>query len=79
MVNAIFIDEAQDTDRIQYEIFATLYKDKILSVLVGDAKQSIYGFRNADVQTYLLAAEDPTFHLSSFRTTGVPPRQWSML
>ena len=52
------IDEFQDTDDKQFEIFKKLafYKnpatnkfDRFL-FLVGDPKQSIYGFRNADVR-----------------------------
>src|SRR5262249_40955643 len=51
------IDEFQDTDPLQYEIFATCFEDRPL-LLVGDPKQSIYGFRGADVQAYLDARED---------------------
>jgi exodeoxyribonuclease V beta subunit len=53
------IDEFQDTDPQQWEIFRTLFlaDDKSL-FLVGDPKQSIYGFRGADVGTYLQAKED---------------------
>src|SRR5262249_58280314 len=51
------IDEFQDTDRLQYEIFATCF-GKDLLFLVGDPKQSIYRFRGADVHSYLDARED---------------------
>src|SRR5262245_2383606 len=46
------IDEFQDTDSLQYGIFATCFQNRPL-FLVGDPKQSIYGFRGADLHTYL--------------------------
>ena len=54
-----FIDEFQDTDIMQWQIFKSIYQfDKAVRgnvVVVGDPKQAIYRFRNADVDTYLLA------------------------
>ncbi len=53
------IDEFQDTDPIQWRIFKTLFLSEELAegrlYLVGDPKQSIYGFRQADIYTYLSA------------------------
>lgn len=51
------IDEFQDTDPIQWQIFKRLFVDNPLCTvyLVGDPKQSIYAFRNADIYTYLEA------------------------
>ena len=53
------IDEFQDTDPIQYRIFASLYPVKTDNVLgcfmIGDPKQAIYSFRGADIYTYLKA------------------------
>lgn len=52
---AVFIDEFQDTDRIQWEIFSTLFsQDKFSGAfyLIGDPKQSIYRFRHADLYTF---------------------------
>ncbi len=52
------IDEFQDTDRVQWEIFDTLFgRDGARMVLVGDPKQAIYRFRGADVATYVHVAE----------------------
>ena len=51
----IIIDEFQDTDPLQWKIFNELFSEAAL-ILVGDPKQSIYAFRNADVYTYLNAA-----------------------
>lgn len=46
------IDEFQDTSQMQYENFLPLLREAVGngqdSLLVGDAKQSIYRFRNAD-------------------------------
>ena len=52
------IDEFQDTDEVQWDIFRTLFFDEGRAhrlFLIGDPKQAIYGFRNADVETYLQA------------------------
>lgn len=55
---AALIDEFQDTDPIQYRIFRTLYGGTRQPLfLIGDPKQAIYGFRGADVFTYLRAAK----------------------
>jgi exodeoxyribonuclease V beta subunit len=53
---AALIDEFQDTDPLQSSIFDTLYGNgESLLFLVGDPKQAIYSFRNADLHTYLQA------------------------
>ncbi|HUU80215.1 MAG TPA: exodeoxyribonuclease V subunit beta [Acidobacteriota bacterium] len=54
---AALIDEFQDTDPIQYAIFKTLFgTENGILFLIGDPKQAIYGFRGADLFTYLKAA-----------------------
>ena len=56
---AALIDEFQDTDPIQYDIFRTLYAGAGKPVfLVGDPKQAIYSFRGADIFAYLNARRD---------------------
>jgi ATP-dependent helicase/nuclease subunit A len=63
---ALLVDEFQDTDPIQWEIvlllsatdveeddLAKLHPEPGRLFIVGDPKQSIYRFRNADVETYL--------------------------
>ena len=53
---AALVDEFQDTDRIQYEIFQTLFADGETPLLfVGDPKQAIYRFRGGDIFTYKAA------------------------
>jgi exodeoxyribonuclease V beta subunit len=51
---AVFVDEFQDTDREQYEIFITAFTEAIL-FFIGDPKQSIYAWRKADIFTYFHA------------------------
>lgn len=56
------IDEFQDTDPVQYEVFRRIYKAASgvgsALFLIGDPKQAIYGFRGADLFTYFNARED---------------------
>ncbi len=56
---AALIDEFQDTDTVQYEIFRKIYfpVDSIL-FLIGDPKQAIYGFRGADIFAYMKALSE---------------------
>lgn len=54
------IDEFQDTSPNQYAIFDKLYEVATNSpqtglFLIGDPKQAIYGFRGADIHSYLAA------------------------
>jgi exodeoxyribonuclease V beta subunit len=56
---AALVDEFQDTDPIQYEIFRRIYGGTQKPVfLIGDPKQAIYAFRGADVFAYLEARRD---------------------
>jgi len=54
------IDEFQDTDPVQWSIFRTvwMHPDARGLTIVGDPKQAIYGFRGADVDTYVAAREE---------------------
>lgn len=56
---AVIIDEFQDTDPIQWSLFKSIFgnQNAPFIYLVGDPKQSIYAFRQADIYTYLAAAE----------------------
>jgi exodeoxyribonuclease V beta subunit len=53
------VDEFQDTDPLQWRIFRRIFVEGGASRLfvVGDPKQAIFGFRSADLPTYLQAAE----------------------
>ncbi len=54
------IDEFQDTDPVQYALFSRVYghRPQTALLMIGDPKQAIYGFRGADIHTYLRARED---------------------
>jgi ATP-dependent helicase/nuclease subunit A len=56
----ILVDEYQDTNHLQYEILLPLLDDLRTGNLfiVGDPKQSIYGFRNADVEVFYRTCAD---------------------
>lgn len=56
----VLIDEFQDTDPIQWQVFQALFAEPgspTQLAVIGDPKQAIYGFRAADVETYLGARE----------------------
>jgi ATP-dependent helicase/nuclease subunit A len=46
----IMVDELQDTNRVQLELIELLAEQNLFTV--GDAQQSIYGFRHADVELF---------------------------
>jgi exodeoxyribonuclease V beta subunit len=58
-VRVALVDEFQDTDPVQWAILQAAFarpgdaRDGRALVLIGDPKQSIYGFRGADVRAYL--------------------------
>ncbi|UPW19039.1 exodeoxyribonuclease V subunit beta [Agarivorans sp. TSD2052] len=69
------IDEFQDTDPQQYQIFSQLYMGRPDSalMLIGDPKQAIYGFRGADIFTYMQARNNVTARYNlptNWRSTG---------
>ena len=69
---AILVDEFQDTDPLQYEILLWLCEERSRRAanwrdvrlapgklfVVGDPKQSIYGFRGADMAAYLKVVKE---------------------
>ena len=73
------IDEFQDTSPLQYRLFDALYRtaenhpERGL-FLIGDPKQSIYGFRGADIYSYLQARQATAGRhyalATNFRSTG---------
>lgn len=70
---AVFIDEFQDTDQKQYEIFDTFFNQQAILFYIGDPKQSIYSFKGTDLDTYLEAATkvDSSYTMSkNYRSTA---------
>ncbi|OEF25874.1 exodeoxyribonuclease V subunit beta [Vibrio rumoiensis] len=58
------IDEFQDTDPQQYQIFRNIYLNHADNgwFMIGDPKQAIYGFRGADIFTYIQARNEVNDH-----------------
>jgi len=56
---ACLIDEFQDTDPKQYDIFSTLFgTGETPFFMIGDPKQAIYAFRGGDIFAYLKATQE---------------------
>ena len=58
---AALIDEFQDTDPVQYDIFRRIFLeggDNLPLFFVGDPKQAIYAFRSGDIYTYIKASKN---------------------
>ena len=59
---AALVDEFQDTDPIQYEIFKRIFSSQeSILFIIGDPKQAIYSFRGADIFSYMKAAGSAEF------------------
>lgn len=54
----VFVDEWQDTNKIQYKLVKLLVGDRGLVTAVGDASQSIYGWRGADYRNVNYITKD---------------------
>ncbi|MGD8243086.1 MAG: UvrD-helicase domain-containing protein, partial [Desulfobacterales bacterium] len=64
---AALVDEFQDTDSTQYQIFKSLFAcDDHILVMIGDPKQAIYGFRGADIFSYLEASRHARHRFTLF-------------
>ena len=60
---AALLDEFQDTDPSQWDVFNLVFGDGHAPVyLIGDPKQSIYRFRGADLNAYLAVKEMTPAH-----------------
>lgn len=58
----VLVDEFQDTDPVQWQVFDRAFNGHATMVLIGDPKQAIYAFRGGDVTTYLDASASADLH-----------------
>lgn len=70
----VMIDEFQDTNEMQYAVARRLLSGLETGRLciVGDTKQSIYGFRNADVEVFAAASREIAEGNRRLERTGRP-------
>ncbi len=54
----IFVDEYQDSNNIQHALLKALAQEGVLLTVIGDANQSIYGFRGSRVELFGRFEED---------------------
>lgn len=72
----VFIDEFQDTDRVQTKFFSYICNEYNVNLfVVGDVKQSVYRFRGADYTAFKQLKEQTTIHKEyylqlNYRTIG---------
>ena len=64
----IIVDEFQDSNDIQYEIFRLISRNKTNLYFVGDIKQSIYRFRGANPLVFSRLTKDPDFKVISLNS-----------
>ncbi|KAA8614411.1 UvrD Superfamily I DNA and RNA helicase [Pyrenophora tritici-repentis] len=57
-IQAVLIDEYQDTNNIQYELMSLLAQKTKRITIVGDPDQSIYSFRSAEIKNLLRMRTD---------------------
>lgn len=57
-IEAVLIDEYQDTNNVQYELMKLLAQRMKRITIVGDPDQSIYGFRSAEIQNLYRMRKD---------------------
>jgi len=60
--SVVLVDEFQDTDPVQWQVFERAFAGVATMVLIGDPKQAIYAFRGGDVFTYLQAKQAADVH-----------------
>lgn len=67
-VDCLVVDEFQDTNPLQFSLLWSLTRQGVPTIIVGDLKQAIMGFQNADSR--LLQALCRQYSASTFPLTG---------
>jgi len=67
----VLIDEFQDTDLAQWEIFERVFVGHVPMVIVGDPKQAIYGFRGGDVVIFQDLLTRSATQQGTYRSTAI--------
>ncbi|MDO4191292.1 MAG: UvrD-helicase domain-containing protein [Bacteroidales bacterium] len=79
-IDNVLIDEAQDTSRLQWDIFRNFVKEKLsnnnFGLIVGDVKQSIYRWRNSDWHILNDLDNDETLNLNSKENFETLKNNW---
>ncbi|SDE92066.1 Superfamily I DNA or RNA helicase [Fontibacillus panacisegetis] len=70
----LFVDEFQDTDRLQKTIIDQLIQELRHVLVVGDRKQAIYGFRGADDSIIKQMAEENGVTMLSLNASRRPTK-----
>lgn len=74
-ISMIIVDEFQDSNDLQYEIFRLISNNERNLFFVGDVKQSIYGFRGANPNVFISLCERKDYTLlplnKNFRSRNV--------
>lgn len=60
--SVVLVDEFQDTDPVQWDVFERAFHGHGRLILIGDPKQAIYAFRGGDINTYLRARRVADHH-----------------
>lgn len=71
-IRYLFVDEFQDTDDVQIQVFQKLQKlinAECRLFVVGDLKQSIYRFRGARLSAFSQVAKDSLYEWSKYHLT----------
>lgn len=71
----IMVDEFQDTDKVQIEILKLIAQPQLANVcVVGDAQQSIYRFRGADVGSFAEYRDDLVWAFPQLKDEELQPQ-----
>ncbi|GAA5988890.1 hypothetical protein JCM11641_002112 [Rhodosporidiobolus odoratus] len=74
-IKSVLIDEFQDTNTVQYDLVKLIARASGSLTIVGDPDQSIYGWRNAEIENLENMLEDfapvkQVFLETNYRSTG---------